>query len=177
MVIAKPIYTVQQIQAKVAELGERISRDYEGKDLLVVAILKGAFLFAADLVKQIRIPMSVDFIVASSYVRESTTGEVAIHCDVRESLAGRHVLLVEDIVDTGTTLNHIHGMFSGRSPASIRVCGLLNKKTRRRHDIKVDYAGFEIPDIYVVGYGLDYENRFRNLPYIAEFRKSREENE
>ncbi len=172
MVIGKPLLTVQQIQEKVKELGDRISRDYEGKDLLVVCILKGAFMFCSDLVRNIRVPLTMDFVVASSYVQTSTSGEIKIHYDIRENVQGRDVLLVEDIIDTGATLSFLHERIIQKKPRSIKICGLLNKQARRKTNIDVDYIGFEIPDLFVVGYGLDYDNKYRNLPYVAVFKES-----
>ena len=172
MVTTKPFLATAKIQEKVKELGARISADYEGKNLVVVPILKGAFMFASDLVRAISIPLSVDFVMASSYEHTDSTGEVKLHCDLRDSIKGRDILLVEDIVDTGLTLNYIRETFMQREPASIKICGLLNKQERRVVDIKIDYTGFDIPNLFVVGYGLDYENRYRNLPYIAIFKKS-----
>ncbi len=173
MVIGKPLFTVEQIQARVRELAAKISSDYAGKDLLVVGILKGAFMFMADLVKSIQIPLTVDFVVASSYIRTDTTGEVKLHCDLKETLKGRDVLLVEDIADTGITLNYIKERLLEKGAKSVRVCVFLDKKERRIADVPLDYAGFKIPNVYVVGYGLDYENKFRNLPYIAVFKKTK----
>ena len=170
MITGKPLYTVEQIQTRVRELGDAISRDYEGKDILVICLLRGAFMFTSDLVRHIRVPVIIDFVVASSYVQQSTTGEVKIHCDIREPVKGRDVLLVEDIIDTGITINHMREKILQMEPASLKVCGLLNKKPRRVIDVPVDYIGFDIPDIFVVGYGLDYDNQYRNLPYIAEFK-------
>lgn len=172
MVTSKPLFKVNEIQDRVRQLGRQISADYEGKNLVVVPILKGAFMFASDLVRSITIPLSVDFVMASSYAQTDTTGEVKLHCDIRDNIKGKDVLLVEDIVDTGLTLNHIRETFMQREPNSLKICGLLNKKERRIADIPVDYVGFEIPNLFVVGYGLDYENKFRNLPYIAIFKKS-----
>ena len=173
MVIGKPLYTVNQIQDKVKELGEMISRDCEGSDnLLVVPILRGAFMFASDLVRAIRVPLTMDFITASSYVKTDTTGEVRLHCDIRENIKDRDVLLVEDIADTGITLNYIRERFLERGARSLKICALLDKKERRVVDVPLDYIGFVIPNVFVVGYGLDYENRFRNLPYIAIFKKT-----
>jgi len=172
MVIGKPLLTVEQIQKRVKELAQQISRDYEGKELLTVGILRGAFMFFSDLVKFIQVPMNIDFLIASSYVKTETTGEVKIHADLREDIRGKDVLLVEDIVDTGFTLKYIRDMLLAREPSSLKICVFLDKKERRRVDIPLDYVGFEIPDRYVVGYGLDYDNKFRNLPYIAIFKKS-----
>jgi hypoxanthine phosphoribosyltransferase len=172
MVVGKPIFTVEQIQNRVRELAEMISRDYEGKDLLAVGILRGAFMFLSDLVRAIQVPLTVDFIIASSYMKESTTGEVRVHYDVREDVTDKDVLLIEDIVDTGITLNHVRERVLLKRPRSLRICTFLNKKDKRVVDIPLDYVGFDIPNQFVVGYGLDYDNRFRNLPYIAVFRKT-----
>lgn len=172
MIIGKPFLTAEQIQNRVRELAEKISEDYKGKELLAIGILKGAFMFFADIVRLIQVPMKIDFLIAASYVKTETTGEIKIHADLREDIKGRDVLLIEDIVDTGITLNHIRDMLLGRGPASLKICAFLDKKPRRRVEVPLDYVGFEIPDEYIVGYGLDYENMFRNLPYIAIFKKS-----
>jgi hypoxanthine phosphoribosyltransferase len=172
MVIGKPFLTVEQIQNKVKELGLEISRDYEGEEILAVGILKGAFMFFSDIVRQIQVPMNIDFLIASSYLKTQSTGEVTIHADLREDIKGKHVLLIEDIVDTGLTLKYIKDMLLKRDPASLKICTFLDKKANRKVDLELDYIGFEIPDKYVVGYGLDYENKFRNLPYIAIFKES-----
>jgi len=172
MVIGKPFLTAEQIQRKVRELATKISKDYEGKDLLCIGILKGAFMFFSDIVRYIQIPIDIDFLTASSYAKTETTGKVKVRAGLREDIKGRHVLLIEDIVDTGLTLKYIKNMLLAKKPASLKVCALLDKKERRVVDVKLDYTGFEIPNKYVVGYGLDYENKFRNLPYIAIFKKS-----
>ncbi|MDA8172973.1 MAG: hypoxanthine phosphoribosyltransferase [Nitrospiraceae bacterium] len=172
MVTGKPLFSVDQIQKRVRELADRITRDYEGTDLVAVCILSGAFMFFSDLVRNIRIPIKVDFVTCSSYVKTDTTGEVTVHSDIREDIKGKHVLLVEDIADTGITLNFLREHYSQRGPEGIKICTLLDKKARRAVDIPIDYSGFDIPNEYVVGYGLDYSNRFRNLPYISVFKKS-----
>lgn len=172
MVIGKPLLTVEQIQRKVSELAGSITRDYEGKELVMVCILKGAFMFFSDLVRQIRIPLRVDFISCSSYMRTDSTGEVQLHQDLREDIRDRHVILVEDIADSGLTLNFLREHFLQREPASLKICALLDKRERRAVDITLDYSGFRIPNEFVVGYGLDYSNMYRNLPYIAIFKKS-----
>ncbi len=172
MIKGKPFLTVEQIQTRVRELAESISRDYEGKDILAVGILKGAFMFFADIVRHIQVPMDIDFLIVSSYVRTRSSGEMKIHADLRENVGDRHVLLIEDIVDTGLTLNYIKNMLLDRNPASLRICTFLDKKPRRKIDVHIDYAGYEVPDKYLVGYGLDYENKFRNLPYIAVFKET-----
>jgi hypoxanthine phosphoribosyltransferase len=172
MVVGKPIFTVEQIQQRVRELAESVSRDYEGKNLLAVGILRGAFMFLSDLVRAIKVPLAVDFVIASSYMKETTTGEVKVYYDVREDVTDKDVLLIEDIVDTGITLNHIRERMLLKRPRTLKICTFLDKKERRVVDVPLDYTGFEIPDEFVVGYGLDYDNRFRNLPYIAVFKKS-----
>lgn len=171
MVTGKPFLTTEQIQSKVKELADRISNDYEGKDILAVGILKGAFMFFAELVKAIKIPLCIDFIIASSYVKTDTTGEVKIHYDMKEDVSDKDVLLIDDIIDTGITINKIRERILARCPRSLKVCVFLDKKERRIVDIPLDYVGFEIPDEFVVGYGLDYDNKFRNLPYISIFKK------
>lgn len=172
MVVGKPLYTVEQIQQRVRELADAISADYEGKSLLAVGLLRGAFMFYADLVRSIKVPVTVDFIVAGSYIKSDTTGQVKVYYDIREDIAGRDVLLIEDIVDTGITLNHIREDILARRPDSLRICSFLNKKERRLVDVPIDYVGFDVPNEFLVGYGLDYDNMYRNLPYIAVFRKS-----
>lgn len=171
MIVGKPLLTTRQIQIKVSELASRISKDYSGKDLLVVGILKGAFMFFADLVRSVEVPLTIDFIIALSYIKTETSGEVKIYYDVREDVSDKHVLLVEDIVDTGITLNQIRERILARCPKSLKICTFLDKKERRIVEIPLDYVGFEIPDQFVVGYGLDYDNKFRNLPYISIFKK------
>jgi hypoxanthine phosphoribosyltransferase len=172
MVIGKPFFTTDQIQDRVKELAGRISNDYAGKDILAVGILKGAFMFFSDLVRAIKVPLTVDFIIASSYVKTETTRDVKIYYDIREDISNKDVLLIEDIVDSGHTLNHLRENILGRKPKSLKICVFLDKKERREAKVPLDYVGYEIPNVFVVGYGLDYENKFRNLPYIAIFKKS-----
>ncbi|GBE06851.1 MAG TPA: hypoxanthine phosphoribosyltransferase [Nitrospirae bacterium] len=172
MITGKPLYTVEQIQQRVKEMAGQISKDYEGEELLSVGILRGSFMFFSDIVKLIRVPMNIDFLIASSYVKTHSTGKIKLHADIREDIKGRHVLLIEDIVDTGLTLAYIREMLLARKPASLKICTFLDKKSRREVDVPLDYVGFEIPNKYVVGYGLDCENKFRNLPYIVVFKKS-----
>ncbi|OIP60496.1 MAG: hypoxanthine phosphoribosyltransferase [Nitrospirae bacterium CG_4_10_14_0_8_um_filter_41_23] len=171
MIVGKPLFTTKEIQTKVRELADRISADYSGKDLLAVGILRGAFMFFSDLVRAIKAPLTIDFIVASSYVKMDTLGEVKIHCDIREDISDKDVLLIDDIIDSGITLNQIRERILARRPSSLKICVFLDKKERRMVDVPVDYIGFEIPNEYVVGYGLDYDNKFRNLPYISIFKK------
>lgn len=172
MVVGKPLFTAEQIQQKVKEMAENISNDYEGKDLLAVGVMRGAFMFFSDLVRAVRVPLVIDFMVAASYVKTASTGEVKIYHDIREDVTDKDVLLIEDIVDTGITLNFIREHILMRRPRSLKICTLLDKKERRVVDVPLDYVGFDIPNEYVVGYGLDYDNKYRNLPYISVFKKS-----
>ena len=167
--LAEIMLTEEQIQARIAELGSQISHEYEGHDLLLLGILKGSVLFMADLMRQITIPHQIDFLAVSSYskgVREST-GVVRILKDLEEPIAGKDILIVEDIIDTGYTLAYLLQLLQARSPASLRICTLLSKPSRRIKDIPVDYVGFDIEDKYVFGYGLDLDQVFRNLPFIG----------
>ncbi len=175
MVTGKPLYTVNQIQDRVKELADAVSRDFKGKELVVISILKGAFMFTSDLVRHIKVPLTMDFIIASSYLKTDSTGDITIHSDIRENIMDKDVLLVEDIIDSGVTLNYIRERLLQRRPSSLKICGLLDKRARREVDVPIDYVGFEIPDVFVVGYGLDYDNKYRNLPYLAVFKKESEE--
>ena len=163
------LVTEEQLRAKVAELGAQISRDYAGKDLLLVSILKGAVVFMADLMRAVTIPCSIDFMVVSSYggTNTQTTGLVKIVKDLDADLSGRDVLIVEDVLDTGVTLSNLVPMLKMRHPNSVRICAILDKPARRKTDIRADYIGFEVPDAFVVGYGLDYDEKYRNLPYVG----------
>lgn len=172
MIVGKPLFTAEQIQHRVKELADRISHDYEGKDIFAVGILRGAFMFFSDLVRAIQVPLEVEFIVASSYMGTDTTGQVKIHHDIRIDITDKDVLIVEDIVDSGVTLNHIREHVLMKRPRSLKVCAFLDKRERRTVDVPLDYVGFQIPNEFVVGYGLDYDNKYRNIPYIAVFRKS-----
>ena len=159
----------EEINARIAELGEQISRDYEGKEIFLICILKGASFFACELAKRITVPVHIDFMKVSSYGGgTASSGQVSIKMDVSESIAGKEVLIVEDIIDSGNTLNLLPKILMERGPKSIRLCALLDKPDRREVDVKMDYVGFRIPDKFVVGYGLDYDQRYRNLPYIGE---------
>lgn len=171
MVVGKPLFTVEQIQQKVRELGDLITADYQDKEILAVGMLRGAFMFFSDIVRVIRVPLTVDFLVAASYLKTSSIGEVKVYYDIREPITGKDVLLIEDIVDTGVTLNSVRERILAKRPNSLRICTLLDKREKRIADVPLDYIGFEIPDGFVVGYGLDYDNKYRNLPYIATFRK------
>lgn len=157
-----------QIRKKVAELGARITEDYRGKDLILVGILKGAVIFMSDLVRNIKIPIGMDFMAVSSYGRSATsTGEVRIIKDLDGSVENKDVIIVEDIIDTGYTLAYLTDNIRKRGAKSVKVCTLLDKPERRKVDVPVDYLGFEIPDEFVIGYGLDYAEIGRNLPYVA----------
>jgi len=172
MIIGKPLLTTEQIQDRVRELAGKITNDYAGKDILAVGIFRGAFMFFSDLVRLIKVPLMVDFIIASSYIKTNTTGEVKIHCDIREDISDKDVLLIDDIIDTGITINYIRERFLVKGPKSLKICVFLDKKERRIVDVPLDYVGFGIPNEFVVGYGLDYDNKFRNLPYVSIFKKS-----
>lgn len=162
------LYTAQEIQEKVQEIGRAISSDYEGESLLVVGILKGAFIFMADLVRQIKLPLQLDFIDVSSYGNSTvSSGEVRIMKDLEYSIKGKNVLIVEDIVDSGLTLYYITEIFKKRSPQSVRIACLLDKPSRRKSPISPDYVGFTIPDEFVVGYGLDYDEKYREYPDVC----------
>lgn len=159
----------QELQAKVRELGAQISRDYAGRDLLLVSILKGSVVFMADLMRAITIPCSIDFMVVSSYggANTTSTGLVKIVKDLDADLSGRDVLIVEDILDSGITLSNLVPMLKMRDPRSVRICTILSKPTRRKADIRPDYEGFQVPDEFVVGYGLDFDEKYRNLRYVG----------
>ncbi|MFZ5632038.1 MAG: hypoxanthine phosphoribosyltransferase [Bacillota bacterium] len=162
------LLTEEQIAQKVKELGERISGDYRGNEILVVGILKGAVIFMSDLIRHITVPLAIDFMAVSSYGKASeSSGVVKILKDLDQSIEGRHVILVEDIVDSGLTLKYMLENLSTRKPASLKTCTLLDKPSRRQTDVVPDYNGFIIPDEFVVGYGLDYGEHYRNLKEIA----------
>ena len=163
------LVTEEQLKSKVNELGAQITKDYEGRDLLLVSILKGSVVFMADLMRAIRMPCGIDFMVVSSYggANTTSTGLVKIVKDLDQDLSGKDLLIVEDILDTGITLSHLVPMLKLRNPASVRLCTILSKPSRRKADIEPDYLGFEVPDEFVVGYGLDYDEKYRNLPYVG----------
>lgn len=166
--LEKVLITEQQLSEKVTEIAERISEDYKDKEPVFIGILKGSFIFMSDLIKKINIYCDIDFMAVSSYGNQSeTTGAVKISKDLERDIENRDVIVVEDILDSGLTLNYLIGYLNSRKPSSVRLCTLLDKPARRKVPIKVDYSGFKIPDEFVVGYGLDYAERYRNLPYIG----------
>ena len=165
------LYTQQQISARVRELASEIERDHRGKDLVLVCVLKGAFVFVSDLSRQIDLPLSVDFIGLSSYGEETeSSGVVKISADLTRPIEGKQVLIVEDIVDTGLTMRYLLDNLATRRPASVKLCTLLHKPSRARTRIPIDYLGFQIEDRYVVGYGLDHNDKYRNVPFIGVLR-------
>ena len=166
--LARILVSREAIQQRVKELADQISRDFSDVDrLYLIGILKGAFIFLADLTRELSIPHTVDFMALSSYGKTTDSGAVRILMDLREPIEGQHVLIVEDIVDTGHTLTYLHHILEGRNPASLRTCALVRKQ-RDQTNFPVDYIGFDIPDVWVVGYGLDYADRYRTLPFVAE---------
>jgi hypoxanthine phosphoribosyltransferase len=165
--VGKVLIPQNRLQERVSELGREISEAYRDQDLALVAILKGSFIFAADLLRAMTIPTSIDFMAISSYAGQTGSGVVRLTKDLDESIAGRHVLLIEDIIDTGLTANYLLQNLKRRNPASLEICTLLDKSARRIIDLHLAYRGFEIPDVFVVGYGMDYQQRYRNLPHIA----------
>lgn len=166
--VAEILITRDQIAAKTAELGQQITEDYRGRDLLLVCILKGGMMFLADLMRHIGVPLEIDFMAVSSYgARTMSSGIVRILMDLETNIERRNVLIVEDIIDTGRTLKYITENLATRRPAELKICTLLNKPARRTIEIPLDYVGFEIPDRFVIGYGLDYGEIYRNLPFVG----------
>jgi hypoxanthine phosphoribosyltransferase len=168
-IFGRPIVTQEEMRARIKELGKQIAADYAGKDFVLVGVLKGAYAFYADLARAIRIPMRIDFMIVTSYGSQSkTSGKVKVITEMTEDIKGKDVLLVEDIVDSGLTAQYLIKRLAKHKPKSIKVCTLLSKPERRTIDVPLDYVGFKIPNTYVVGYGLDYQQKYRNLPYLAE---------
>ncbi len=163
------------LQRRVEELGQAVSADYQGKDLMLVCILKGGVAFLTDLMRRVTVPHEIDFMAISSYggQRTESSGVVRILMDLHADIAGRHVLLVEDIVDSGRTMDYLLRALQARNPASLRVCTLLNKPCRRVVDVPLDYIGFDIPDDFVLGYGLDFDEKYRNLPFVGVLKQDR----
>lgn len=166
--IAEVLVTEEALEARIAELGTEISRDYADTDLLLIGVLKGAVFFMADLIRRLTIPCEIDFMAVSSYGNSTdSSGVVRILKDLDASIEGRHVVVIEDIVDSGLTLSYLLRNLEARNPASVEVCALLTKPDRRVADIECRYVGFEIPNRFAIGYGLDYGERYRSLPYVA----------
>lgn len=165
--IQSVLISEKEIQERVARIGAQISEDFKDKDPIFVGVLKGCFIFMADLMRYVKINCSMDFMAVSSYSGTTSTGAVKINKDLNQDIEGRHLILVEDILDSGVTLNYLKNYLMVRNPASITIAALMDKPARRKADIYANYSCFEIPDAFVVGYGLDYNERYRNLPYIG----------
>lgn len=166
--IKKVLFSAEEIKTRVAELGKILTEDYKNKNPLLICPLKGSIMFFSDIVREIKIPCEIDFITVSSYNSNTvSSGEIKILKDLTENINGRHVLIIEDIIDTGLTLYNLKKMLSSRNPESLKICALLDKPSRRIADIKGDYCGFVIPDKFVVGYGMDLNEKYRNLPFIG----------
>jgi hypoxanthine phosphoribosyltransferase len=170
-IFGRPIVTQEEMRARIRELGKQITTDYTGKDFVLVGVLKGAYAFYADLARAIRIPMRVDFLMVTSEGSRVKASDkvktVKMMTELTEDIAGKDVLLVEDIVDSGLTAQHLIKTLAKKNPRSIKICTLLSKPDRRTSNVVIDYVGFKIPNKYVVGYGLDYQQKYRNLPYLA----------
>ena len=167
-VIDRVLYTPEQIQQRVAELGAQITQDYQDKSLLMIGVLRGVIFFMTDLLRTIQTPVEVDFMSVSNYSPEARDrGYVRLVKDLELSITDRHVLFVEDIIDTGLTINYLLQTLRARQPASLEICVLFNKEKRRLIDLDLRYEGFKIPDYYVVGYGLDYREKYRNMPFVG----------
>jgi hypoxanthine phosphoribosyltransferase len=168
-IIKKVLVDQETLQQRVSELAQTISADYQGKDLVLICVLKGGVTFLTDLMRQLTMPHEIDFMAISSYGvgRRESSGAVRLIMDLKTDIAGRDVLLVEDIVDSGQTMEYLLRNLWARQPASLRVCTLLSKPSRRQVDVPLDYVGFEIPDEFVLGYGLDFDEKYRSLPYVA----------
>lgn len=166
--IGKILYTDKELQKRAKELGKKISKDYENEEIILLGTLKGAVVWMSELMKHISLDVKIDFISASSYGSSTTSsGVVKIKKDIGMDIYNRHVLIVEDIVDTGTTLKFLKEYLEDRNPKSVKVCTMLDKPSRRKNNLTADYIGFEVEDLFVVGYGLDYDQKYRNLPYIS----------
>ena len=165
--IERVLISEAEIEAAVARIARQITEDYRDKDPIFVGVLKGCFIFMADLMRHVEVSCAMDFMAVSSYAGTSSTGAVKINKDLGQDIEGRHVIIVEDILDSGVTLSYLKNYLMGRRPASIRIATLMDKPSRRKAEVYADYSCFEVPDAFVVGYGLDYNERYRNLPYIG----------
>ena len=166
--IEKILFSEEELKQRVKELGAQITADYKDKEIVLITVLRGSYIFMADLSRAIDLPCVIDFMSVSSYGKGTTSsGQVQITKDLSDDIAGKHVVVVEDILDSGNTLSYLLQILEARKPASVRLCTLLDKPERRVKDIQADYCGFTIPDAFVVGYGLDYAEKYRNLPYVG----------
>ena len=166
--VERILYTEEELKARVRELAAEIQKDYEGKDLVLASVLRGSYIFMADLTRAIDLPMTVDFMVVSSYGSGTTSsGQVEIRKDLSDSIEGKDLIIVEDILDSGNTLYYLMEVLKARKPASVKICTLMDKPERRTKPITADYTGFSIPDAFVVGYGLDYDEKYRTLPFVG----------
>ena len=167
------LYTEEELRSRVKELGCQITADYAGREPLLISVLRGSYIFMADLTRAINLPIAVDFMSVSSYGAGSvSSGQVEIKKDLSDSIEGRDLIIVEDILDSGNTLYYLMDVLRARKPATIRICTLMDKPERRTRSIKADYVGFTIPDAFIVGYGLDYAEKYRNLPYVGVLKPS-----
>lgn len=157
----------EEISKRISELGAKITNDYAGEELVVVGVLNGAFMFVADLIRKINVPVRLEFMAVSSYSGTESTGEIKVNLDLKESIRGKNVLVVEDIVDTGLTIKTLRGILQQKGPKSLRLASLLYKPARNVHKVEIDYLAFEIEDRFVIGYGLDFDGKYRELPYIG----------
>lgn len=166
--VERVLLSAEDLSSRIAEIGAKITEDYAGKEILMIGVLRGAVIFMADLARTIKVPVAIDFMAVSSYgAAMNSSGVVRIMKDLDENIEGKHILVVEDIIDSGLTLNYLLDNLKSRKPASIKLCTLLNKPERRKVKVTIDYNGFDVPDYFVVGYGLDYAEKYRNLPFIG----------
>lgn len=166
----RTLYSREDIALRVKELGDTISKEYKDKDLIIISLLRGSFIFAADLVREISIPVEVDFMTTASYGNEEiSSGKVEIIHDIRASIEGKDVLIVDDIIDSGYTLKKVKERLISKNPNSVKICVMLDKPSRRKVEVEPDFVGFKIPDVFIVGYGLNYGDFYRNIPYIFTF--------
>ena len=168
--IERVLITSEQLEDRAKQIGRQITEDYKGEEVMVIGILKGSFMFLSDVMKNIDLYTRLDFVTVQSYGNGTSSGELTLTKDITADIKGKHVILVEDILDSGKTLKFVKDLFEKREPASIKICTLLNKKVRKSEIIKADYIGFDVDDVFVVGYGLDYAQLYRNLPYIGELK-------